>query len=222
MPTRRTQLRRRKKPVQWQIGSPIPFGLVSEFAEYFPKRRINDVFGQRVILRHPGHVQSFDKDRLVLADDLRREFLNRVSSGIADSGVESGYFMFSFLAIVTALDLARQAALKPLQPLFSFDQWARVFNLLAFAGRGQRLNTYVYTDFCFRFLQWRYIGFDENTYKIASNRILAYCQIQYLSVFRQLAAPRNIERRGLLGQCYLPVSKREGVGGIAGRLMMMA
>src|SRR5215813_10239248 len=174
MSTRRTQFRRRKKPIQWQIGSPIPFGLVFEFSEYFTKRRVNDVFGQVVILRHPGYVQSFDKDRLVLADDLRREFLNRVSSGIADSGVESGYFMFSFLPIVTALDLAREAALEPLQPLFSFEERTRVFNLLAFAGRGQRLNSNVYTDFSFCFLQWRYISFDENTYKIAASRILAY------------------------------------------------
>ena len=51
------------------------------------------MFGQIVILNHPRHVQSFHKDRLVLADDPRRKFLKRVSSGIADFGVQSGYFI---------------------------------------------------------------------------------------------------------------------------------
>src|SRR5215467_2401481 len=117
MTTRRTQFRRRKEPIQRQIDSAVPVRFVFQLPEYFPERRIRNVLGQIVVLNHPGHVQSFDKDRLVLADDLRREFLKRVSSGIADSGVESGYFKFSFPAIVTSLDLVRQAALKPLQPL---------------------------------------------------------------------------------------------------------
>src|SRR5262244_651602 len=110
MPTRRTQLRRRKVPVQWKVGSPVPGRLVFQFSEYFPERRIRDVSGKIVILYHPGYVQSFDIDRLVLADDLRREFLKCIPSGIADSGMQSGYSESGFLSIVTAFDLARQAA----------------------------------------------------------------------------------------------------------------
>src|SRR6516225_8611606 len=112
MPTRRTQLRRRKVPVQWKVGSPVPFRLVFQFTEYFTERRIRNMFGQIVVLNHPGHVQSFDIDRLVLADDPGREFLKRVSSGIADSGVQSGYFKSGLPAIIAALDLARHTALK--------------------------------------------------------------------------------------------------------------
>src|SRR5215467_4708054 len=118
MATRRTQLRRWEEPIQWKVGSPVPFGLIFQFAEYFSKRRVNDVFGQIVVLGHPDHVQPFDKDRLVLADDLCGEFLKRVSSGIADSGVQSGYSESGFLLIVAAFDLTRQTALKYLQSLF--------------------------------------------------------------------------------------------------------
>src|SRR5215813_3722301 len=109
MTTRRTQLRRRKVPIQWKVGSPVPGRLVFQFAEYFAERRIRDVFGKIVILYHPGHVQSFHKDRLVLADDLRREFLKRVPSSIADSGMQSGHFKSGLPAIIAPPDLARHA-----------------------------------------------------------------------------------------------------------------
>src|SRR5215475_10776227 len=122
MSTRRTQLRRRKVPVQWKVGSPVPGRLVFQFPEYFPERRIRDVFGKIVILYHPGHVQSFDKDRLVLADDLRREFLKRIPSGVADFGVQFGYFKSGLLPIIAVLDLARQLALKSLQSLFPSEK----------------------------------------------------------------------------------------------------
>jgi hypothetical protein len=92
MTTRRTQFRRRVELIQCKVCSTVPFRLVFQFAEYFPERCIYDVFGKIVILNHPHYVQSFDKDRLVLAGDFRREFLKRIPSGIADSGVQVGYF----------------------------------------------------------------------------------------------------------------------------------
>src|SRR5882672_5059709 len=108
MTTRRAQLRRRKESIQRQVCPAVPVSLVFQFAEYFPERRISNVFGKIMILYHPGYVQSFDIDRLVFANDLRREFLNRVSSGIADFGVQFGYSKPGFLSIITVLDLARQ------------------------------------------------------------------------------------------------------------------
>jgi len=100
-----------------KVGSAAPFRLVFQFPEYFSERRVCDMFGQIVVLNHPGHVQSFDIDRLVLADDLRREFLKRVSSGIADFGVQPGYFKSGFLTVIAALHLTRETALKYFQSL---------------------------------------------------------------------------------------------------------
>jgi hypothetical protein len=62
------------------------------------------MFGQIVILNHPSHVQSFDKDRLVLADDLRREFPKPVSSGIADFSVQPGYFIVHITSVAEGPD----------------------------------------------------------------------------------------------------------------------
>jgi len=218
MATRRAQFRRRKEPIQWKIGSPAPFRLVFQFAEYFTERRINDVLGEIVVLNHPGYVQSFDKDRLVIADDLRREFLKRIPSGIADFGVESGYFQSGLLAIVTALGLARQAALKPLQSLFALNQGARIFELFAVAGRGQRLDADIDADFGLGSPERLNIGFNEDADKIALTRISADCQIEDFGVVGKWTAPDNVQRRGLLGQRDLAVSTREGIGGIARRL----
>src|SRR5215468_7754921 len=134
MATRRTQFRRRKELIQRQIDSAIPVRFVFQLPEYFPERRIRNVFGKIVVLNHPGHVQSFDKDRLVLANDLRREFLNRVSSDIADFGVQFGYFESSLPAIIASFDLTRQTTLKSLQSLLSPDEWARVIEFFAVAS----------------------------------------------------------------------------------------
>src|SRR5215813_3510501 len=218
MATRRTQLRRRKEPIQWKIGSAIPCRLVLQFAEYLTESRVCNVFGQIVVLNHPGYVQSFDKDRLVLADDLRGEFLNGVSSGVPDFGVQFGYFKSGFLAIGASLDPAGQTALKPLQSLFAPDEGAGIFEFLALAGRGQCLNADIYADFGFGSLERLDAGFNEDADKIAPARIPADRQADELRAVWERPAPYNIQRPGLFGESDSSISKCEGVCGIASRL----
>ena len=218
MATRRTQLRRRKVPVQWKVGSPVPFRLVFQFTEYFAERRVRNMFGQIVVLNHPGHVQSFDIDRLVLADDLGREFLKRVPSSIADSGVQSGYFESGLSAIIAPLDLARHTTLKFLQALFAPDEWARIFQFFAVAGRGERLNAYVYASFCFCLFERLNFGFNEDADKMASTRIPADRQIDDFRILGERPTPGDIERFGLPGESDAAVSICEGISGIADRL----
>ena len=173
-----------------------------------------------MILYHPGHVQSFHKDRLVLADDLRRKFLKRVSSGIADSGVQSGHSESGFLSIITVLDLSRQTALQYLQSLFALNERARIFDLFAVAGHSQRLNADIYADFGFSLFERLDVGFNQDADKIAVAGIPADRQVDDFRVIRQRPAPYNVERFGLLCQCDSAVSKGEGIGGIASRLAM--
>jgi len=206
MATRRTQFRRRKEPIQRQIDSAIPVRFVFQLPEYFPERRIRNVFGQIVVLNHPCHVQSFDKDRLVLAYDLCREFLKGVPSSVADSGVQFGYFQPGFLTIVAVLDLARQTALKSLQALFPPDERARIFKFLAVASRGQCLNAKVYADFGFDLPEGLDLSFNEDADNIALAGVTADRQIEDFGVLRQWAAPDNIQRLGLLGQCDSAIS----------------
>src|SRR5262245_23126881 len=103
MTTTRTQFGRGIELIQFSIISPIPVGLVFQFPENLAKGRICYMLGQLAILQHPGDVQSFNIDRLVLADDLGREFLNRISTAVADSGMELGYYEPGFLSIVAPL-----------------------------------------------------------------------------------------------------------------------
>ncbi|HZF39569.1 MAG TPA: hypothetical protein VE715_12145, partial [Blastocatellia bacterium] len=192
--------------------------LIFQLAKYFAERRINNMLSKIVVLNHPGHVQSFDKDRLVLADDLRGEFLKRVPAGVTDFGVQFSYFKSGLLPIVAVLDLARQTALKSLQSLFAPEQWARIFEFIAVAGRGQRLDAYIYADFGFDLLEQLDSGFNEDADKIASARIPADRQAQQLCIFGKRAAPSDIQRLGLLGESDLAVPKCEGIGGVASRL----
>jgi hypothetical protein len=180
------------------------------------------MLGKIVILYHPGHVQSFDIDRLVLADDLRRKFLKRVSSGIADSGVQSGHSESGFLSIITVPDLSRQTALQYLQSLFALNKWARIFDFLAIAGCGKRLDADIYADVGFSLFERIDVGFNQDADKIAFTRIPADRQVDDFGVIRQRPAPYNVERFGLLCQCDSAVSKGEGVGGITSRLAMTA
>jgi hypothetical protein len=180
------------------------------------------VFGKIVILDHPGYVQSFHKDRLVLAYDLRREFLKRIPSAIADSGVQSGYSEPGFLSIITILDLTREATLKYLQSLLTLNERARIFDLLALTGHSQRLNTDINADFGFGLFESFDIGFNQDADKIASTGVPADSQVEDFSVIGKRAAPNNVERFGLLGQCDATLFKCEGIGSVASRLAMEA
>src|SRR5215470_5852583 len=168
MTTRRTQFRRREEPVQWKIGSAIPFRLVFQFTEYFGKCRVSNVLGKIRMFQHPDYVQSFDKDRLVFAGDLRRELLKHIPSGVTDFGVQSRHSQSGLCPIITILDLTRQPTLKYSQSPFILNEWARIFDLLALAGRGQRLNTNVYADFGSGLPERLNLGFNKDADKIAS------------------------------------------------------
>ena len=145
-----------------------------------------------MIFQHPVYVQSFDKDRLVLADDLRCEFLKRVPSGVADFGVQSRHFQSGLLPIVAVFDLARQTTLKPLQSFFPFEKRARVFDLLALAGRGQRLNADIYANFGFGLFERLNSRFNQDTDKIASAGIPADRQIDDFRIVRERLAPYDV------------------------------
>ena len=178
--------------------------------------------GKIRMFQHPDYVQSFDIDRLVFADDLRREVLKHIPSGVTDFGVQSRHSESGLCPIITILDLTRQPTLKYSQSLFVLNEWARIFDLLAIAGRSKRLNTNVYADFGSGLPERLDLGFNKDADKIASTGVPADRQIEDFSVIRKRATPNNIERFGLLGQYDSTISKGECVGGVANRLAMTA
>jgi len=145
------------------------------------------------MFQHPDYVQFFNKDRLVLADDLRREFLKRIPSGVADFAVQPRNFQSGLLPIGAALDLARQATLKPLQSIFGSDERAGIFKFLALTGRCQCLNAKVYADFGFGLPERLDVGFNKDADKIASACIPANGQISDFGIVWKPTTPGNIE-----------------------------
>jgi len=196
----------------------MPTGLVFQFAEYFGKRRISDVFRKAMILHHPGNVQSFNKDRLVLADDLRREFLNRVSARITYLRVKLSYFEFGFLSIIAALDLAGKTALNLLQPFFSSNQWMRVFKSVSVAGCSESLNADVNSDLGFGLFQWLHVRLDQSADKVTFALVFADCQVDELCIIGKWTRPGDIQRIILLGECDLAILVRESVLRVTNRL----
>jgi hypothetical protein len=86
------QLRGREELIQGDKIPPMPFSLVLKLPEEFGKRRIAEMFGECVILEHPGDIQSSDVDGLVLADGLCRELVNVVGANVSDLRVLLRYF----------------------------------------------------------------------------------------------------------------------------------
>jgi len=218
MATRRTQLGRGEETIQLKIRSSVPARLVIEFPKDLGERRIPNVFGKAMILHHPGDVQTFDKDRLVLADDLRREFLNRVSSDVADLGVKPGYFEFGFLSIITALDLAGETALQFLQSLFSPQERARIFKPLSVAGNCKGLDADINPDLGFDLLEWFDISFNQDADEVSLAGVLAGCQVDEFCIIGKRTRPAYLKRIILLGKRNPTVSIRESVRGVANRL----
>jgi hypothetical protein len=177
-----TQFGGRKEPVDLEIGSPIPIRLIFKFSEYLGERRISDVLGQLAILEHSRNVQPFDKDRLVLAYDLCGEFLNRISAGVADSGMKPGYFKPGFLSIIAVLYLARETALKFLQSLFPSYERARIFKPVSIACDCKGLNADVNANFGFDLLERLHVGFNQDADKVSLALVLADCKVNDLGV----------------------------------------
>ena len=102
------------------------------------------------------------------------------------------------------------------------NERARIFDLLAFAGRRQCLNSDIYADFGFSLFERLEVGFNQDADKIALAGVAADRQVDDFRVIRQRPAPYNVEWFGLLCKCDAPASKGECIGGVASRLAMTA
>ena len=216
------QLRGWKEPLNRQIGSAVSSGLVLKLSKYLGEGRISDLFGEAVDVHHSGNVQSFHKDRLVLADDLGGEFLNRISPGIAHSGVKLGELQFCLASIVAPFNLARKTALKLLQSFLSTDKRLGVFKFLSLAGRGESLDPNVNADFGLDLFKGLDFGLNKNADEVTRGTVSADRDAQKFSVLRQGARPGDIQRLVLFGKSDPSLSAGEGARRVAGRLSGLA
>jgi hypothetical protein len=105
------QFRGREELIQRDEIPPVPSSLVLKLPDDFGEGRVAEMFGEFAILEHPGDIQSFDIDGLVLADCRSREFVNVVSANVSNLRVLFGDLNSLFVAIIRASDLARKSAL---------------------------------------------------------------------------------------------------------------
>ena len=218
MPATTAQLRGWKESINLEVGSAVPSGLVLKLSKYFSKRRISDLFRKAVVLHHPGNVQSFNKDRLVLAYDLGGEFLNRISPGIPHRGVKLGELQFYLASIVAPFNLARKTALKLLQSFLSTDKWLGVFKFLSLTGRGESLDSNVNADFGLDLFKGLDCSLNKNADEVTRGGVSADRDAQKFSVLRQGTRPGDIQRLVLFGKSDLVFFAGESVSRVADRL----
>jgi len=111
MTTVTAQFRGREELIQGDEIPPVPSSLVHKLPEDFGERRVAEMFGEFAILEHPGDIQSFDIDGLILADCRSHEFVNVVGANLSNLRVLFGDLNSLSVAIIRAFELARKSAL---------------------------------------------------------------------------------------------------------------
>jgi hypothetical protein len=216
------QLRGWEELIQWDEFPTIPSSLVLKLPEDFTKRRIAEMFGEFVILEHPGDIQSFDIDGLVLADRRSREFMNVVGANISNSGVLFRYFDSLLVAIVRAFDLARKLALFEAKSLCGLVQWSGIVKSHSIAASRQSFDSHINADIGGRLRQWLNLGFDQNTNEIPLGFVFADRCADELRIIGQRTRPADLKRLILPGKRDPTVSVGESIRLIAHRLFVLA
>ena len=216
------QFRGREELIQGDEIPPVPSGLVLKLPEDFGKRRIAEMFGEFVILEHPGDIQSFDIDGLVLADCHSREFVNVVGANVSNLRVLFGELNSFFVAIIRAFELARMSALFKAKSMCRLVQWSRILKSRSIAAGRQSFDADIYPDIggCLR--QWSNVSFDQNANEVPFCFIFAYRCADELRIIGQRTRPAYLKRPILLGKRDPTVSVRESISLIANRLFVLA
>jgi hypothetical protein len=216
------QFRGREELIQGDEIPPVPSGLVLKLPENFGKRRIAEMFGEFVILEHPGDIQSFDIDGLVLADCHSREFVNVVGANVSNLRVLFGDLNSLFVAIIRPFELARKSALFKAKSLRRLVQWSRILKSRSIAASRQSFDADIYPDIGGGLRQWSNVGFDQNANEVPFCFIFADRCADELRISGQRARPAYLKRLILFGKRDGAVSVGESISLIANRLFVIA
>lgn len=129
MATTTHTLRARIESIYLSQRPAMPRRLVSEELNRHPDSGIGECSSQTLICHHATDVQILNKDRLVFANNLCREFVNEVFPGIADLFVNLGDTKFGFLSVSGPFLFTGERLLCSLQLPLSFLQWLRRIEL---------------------------------------------------------------------------------------------
>lgn len=123
----------RLKPSDDQDVFPGLLCFVLEHRSERAPSRVGYTPSEPTVLHHVADGEIFDGEgvRLVIADEPRRQFVQKVVSGVCHPLVNACHNFALPLAVSTALFLARQTTLRPTQPTKSLVKWTRVAYLLS-------------------------------------------------------------------------------------------
>jgi hypothetical protein len=159
---------------------------------------------------------------LVLADGLRREFVNVVGANVSNLRVLPGYFDSLFIAIVRAFDFARKTTLFQSESSRRSMQRSRVLKVVPVAASRQSFDPDIDPDIGSQLRQRLNIGFKENADEISFGFVSADGDAHQPRIFRQGTRPADLKRFILLGKRDPSVSMRECVRLIADRLLALS
>lgn len=216
------QFRRREELIQWDEVSSVPGRLVLKLPKDFGERRVAEMFGEFVILEHPGDIQSFDIDGLVLADCRSREFVKVVGANVPNLRVLFSDLNSLFAAIIRVFDLAGKSALFKAKSLCCLVQRSRILKPSSIAASRQSFDSDIHPDIGGCFGQWLNVGFEQNANEIPFCFIFADRCANELRISGQRTRPAYLKRRILLCKCDPTVSVCESIRLIANRLFVLA
>lgn len=205
-------LRARIIPVDDDELSPIPFRLVFEHATEFRPSGVQNAFVQtafsglsvrkpmfRIVrvrfrsapFRHVPHLEVFEYNRLVLADDSRTQLMEEVTAHVRDSGVGAGHFESGLPTIVTAFGLTGQRFLFSPQPFGKFPVMTRIGYGLPIAGDGETVHTQVDSDLVLPYRKLSDGLLDQNADMPSSGGVQAYRHGTRLRLAGQSSRPSD-------------------------------
>lgn len=210
----RAGLAARKEPVDLCQAPSIPCTLVGELAHELTPTRAGDCARQTTVLDHILDAQVLNHDRLVFANELSRELVNKVLSLVGDFGVEFCDSLPRFLAILGAFDLARESLLGSLERREGSVEPTRIVSV--FTGRecGEAVEPEVNPDGMLKgieSLERLDDIFNQKADVPATRRVEGHGDRAWLSVLWKGPRPPNVERFLQLGKGELVLAPGEAV-----------
>jgi len=132
----RTQFARWKPAVNADKRPPMPRTLVLQHADQFAPAGIANCSGKTVVRHHAAHVQVFDRDHLVFANQAGRKLLQIVAANIRNLLVDLGHPELCLAPILRAFLFSGESLLRAVQLRHLAAQWTRRI-MFAAVGEGR-------------------------------------------------------------------------------------
>jgi hypothetical protein len=171
-PTMVTPLTARKKAVNLDQFSPIPFTLILKLTKHLSPSSVRDRPSQLVIFDHVSHGKIFNGDYAIVSNQISSQFVEEIGTGIFNFGVYFSYFKSRALSVTRAfgfptrnarsgkhlnsiqVNLTAQFLLRYFQLLIQPIEMLWIGYFLSVTGSQQTRNTNVNPNLIFSWWQW--------------------------------------------------------------------